>query len=351
MSPNEDYLTQSGNFNGHITQKKGQYAVKCMTRGEEDASIALARYANLKLPSKAKSLRVWHRRLCHLGIRNVFKLARRAEGIIISRDRQDNSPAACEHCANGKGHKQEYATKHLSSRAKEMGDRMHTDLKEVNFGTPERYFMIIVDDHSRYTWAFPLKYKSDAFETYQNFEKWFYTQFRRLIKKLHLRTAKTRYDSVSDDVATTLRGNTIDLSRQAAAYAIQQETEFVGLFDWDSMFLFQFDELDLDEEIIGDSAYGNGLTTEDQNSSERLCLDSYLPLAKRRLGHKQRMLSLANLICFIRTNESSSAVMPLRKAGFWMVGISASDGQDVLSTLHDVSRCQTDQSLDCAAVG
>ena len=184
LSPNEDYLTQGGNYIGHIKQRKGQYAVKCMTTSEEDAFIAQARYANLKPPSKAQPLTVWHRRLCHLGIRNVWKLARQAEGVIISRDRQDNSPAVCEHCANGKGHKQEYATKQAPSRAKEVGDRMHTDLKEVNFGTPEKYFMIIVDDHCRYTWGFPLKNKSDAFQTYKNFVKWFHTQFRKSIKKL-----------------------------------------------------------------------------------------------------------------------------------------------------------------------
>src|SRR5271170_2479095 len=98
LSPNEDYLTLRDNLIGHMTQKKGQYAVKCIIGGEEDASTALARYANLKPPSKAQPLTVWHRRLCHLGIRNVVKLARQAEGVIISRDRQDNSPAICEHC-------------------------------------------------------------------------------------------------------------------------------------------------------------------------------------------------------------------------------------------------------------
>src|SRR4051794_28643878 len=76
LSPSEDYLTQRGNVIGHIIQKEGQYAIKCMTTGEEDTTIAQARYANLKLPSKAQPLRVWHRRLCHLGIRNVIKLAR-----------------------------------------------------------------------------------------------------------------------------------------------------------------------------------------------------------------------------------------------------------------------------------
>lgn len=68
------------------------------------------------------------------------------------------------------------------------------------------------------------------------------------------------YDSLGDDnpedVATTFEKNAIWLSRQAAAYAIRQETQFVGLFDWDSMFLFQFGELDLDQDFIGDSAHG-----------------------------------------------------------------------------------------------
>jgi hypothetical protein len=67
------------------------------------------------------------------------------------------------------------------------------------------------------------------------------------------------YDNMEDarhTVATTFRENALWLSRQAAAYAIQQKTQFVGLFDWDSMFLFRFGELKLDEQIVGDSAYG-----------------------------------------------------------------------------------------------
>jgi hypothetical protein len=68
---------------------------------------------------------------------------------------------------------------------------MHTDLKEVKFGTPEQYFMIIVDDHSRYTWAFPLKNKPDANKTYQTFEKWFRTQFGKQIKKRRAESDKT----------------------------------------------------------------------------------------------------------------------------------------------------------------
>jgi hypothetical protein len=62
--------------------------------------------------------------------------------------------------------------------------------------------------------------------------------------------------SGADPVATTLQSNAIPVSQQAAAYAIRQETRFVGLFDWQSMFLFYFGELDMDNQEIGDSAYG-----------------------------------------------------------------------------------------------
>lgn len=55
---------------------------------------------------------------------------------------------------------------------------------------------------------------------------------------------------------TILEGNAVAVSQQAAAYAIRQETRFVGLFDWNSMFLYYFGELNLDNDQIGDSAYG-----------------------------------------------------------------------------------------------
>ena len=69
---------------------------------------------------------------------------------------------------------------------------------------------------------------------------------------------KEAYDNTDNDsgMATTLKANAIALSKQAAAYAKVQETQFIGLFDWDSMFLFRFCQLDLDSDDIGDWAYG-----------------------------------------------------------------------------------------------
>ena len=51
--------------------------------------------------------------------------------------------------------------------------------------------------------------------------------------------------SGTDPVATTLENNAIPVSQRDAAYAIRQETRFVGLFDWYSTFLFYFGELDI----------------------------------------------------------------------------------------------------------
>ena len=67
----------------------------------------------------------------------------------------------------------------------------------------------------------------------------------------------------ADAEATNFEGNAFWLSKQAAAYAIEQETQFVGLFDWDSMFLFRFGEFNPGEEGVGESAYGTWV--EDRN--------------------------------------------------------------------------------------
>ncbi|OCK98782.1 uncharacterized protein K441DRAFT_693517 [Cenococcum geophilum 1.58] len=85
--------------------------------------------------------------------------------------------------------------------------------------------------------------------------------------------ATTRKDKIqeaygkvgSNGAATTLKGNAITLSQQASAYAIRQETQFIGLFDWDSMFLFQFCGLDPDAEEIGDWAYGTWVEDKEPN--------------------------------------------------------------------------------------
>ena len=45
-----------------------------------------------------------------------------------------------------------------------------------------RYFVIFVDDYSRYSWIFNVKYRSELLQVYSNFAKMVETQFSKRIK-------------------------------------------------------------------------------------------------------------------------------------------------------------------------
>ena len=82
-------------------------------------------------------------------------------------------------------------------------------------------------------------------------------------------------------VATALRNNAVYLSSQASAYALRQHTKFVALFDWDSLFLFQLNEMG--KKFVGDCAYGTRVEGKDPGIfSERVFLDFWLPPATQR---------------------------------------------------------------------
>ena len=45
-----------------------------------------------------------------------------------------------------------------------------------------RYFVVFVDDYSRYSWIFNVKYRSELLQVYSNFAKMVETQFSKCIK-------------------------------------------------------------------------------------------------------------------------------------------------------------------------
>ena len=53
-----------------------------------------------------------------------------------------------------------------------------------------KYFLTVVDDHSRYTWVFMLTSKSDAPSIIQNFFTFVYTQYKLTIKAVRTDNAK-----------------------------------------------------------------------------------------------------------------------------------------------------------------
>jgi len=108
-------------------------------------------------------------------------------------------------------------------------------------------------------------------------------------RETKIQEAYARMDDDDNDdggyaVATTFRGNAVQLSKQAAAYAIRQKTQFVGLFDWDSMFLFQFGELDLGQRAIGDSAHGTWVEDESPTFFRKTLLGFLVAACEAKIG-------------------------------------------------------------------
>jgi hypothetical protein len=64
-------------------------------------------------------------------------------------------------------------------------DLVHSDIWDsAPFSTEggSRYFVIFVDDYSRFTWIYMLKHCSDLVPIFQTFHKMIQTQFSRTIK-------------------------------------------------------------------------------------------------------------------------------------------------------------------------
>ena len=64
-------------------------------------------------------------------------------------------------------------------------DLIHCDLwgpSPVPSNLGYKYYVIFVDDHSQFTWLYPLKFKSDFFRIFIQFQKFVETQFSLKIK-------------------------------------------------------------------------------------------------------------------------------------------------------------------------
>ncbi|GKC93843.1 retrovirus-related pol polyprotein from transposon TNT 1-94 [Tanacetum coccineum] len=116
---------------------------------------------------------LWHKRLAHLNIKTINKLAKQNLVIgfpllVYSKDKP------CSSCEKGKHHRASFKTKQTTSSIKKCLHLLHMDLfgpvtpRSINH---EKYTLVIVDEYSRYTWVYFLKKKSQAPETIMSFIK------------------------------------------------------------------------------------------------------------------------------------------------------------------------------------
>ncbi|KAK8921677.1 hypothetical protein KSP39_PZI020061 [Platanthera zijinensis] len=144
-----------------------------------DNEVVLTSTAQIQQQTK-----LWHQRLGHLNGQDMKKLSTQHMVEGLPPITTDNT--VCEKCAEGKNHR--LPSPKTSYRRSLMPlDLIHSDLWGPST-TPSLsgkiYFLLFVDDCSRFMWIYFLKHKSDSFETFQIFKALVEKQFERSIKIL-----------------------------------------------------------------------------------------------------------------------------------------------------------------------
>lgn len=122
---------------------------------------------------------VWHRRLAHANSQ-VLQHLKKIKAISTNKS---NESTLCEPCQMGKSSKLPFFTS-LSLSMTPL-DKIHRDLwgpSPIVSNQGFKYYAILVDDYSRFSWLFPLKCKSDFFQVFVNFQKQVQKQYNTKIK-------------------------------------------------------------------------------------------------------------------------------------------------------------------------
>jgi hypothetical protein len=147
---------------------------------------------------------LWHRRLGHVGIKQLNRLVKHdlvrcLKDIVFEKDKLYSS------CQAGKQVENTHPKKSMMTTSKAF-KLLHMDL----FGPTQytsiggnKYGFMIVDDFTRYTWAFFLVDKSDVFATFKSFVKGIHNEFKTTIKRVNSNNGSefknTRIDELCDN--------------------------------------------------------------------------------------------------------------------------------------------------------
>ena len=124
------------------------------------------------------SLALWHARLGHASSSRVQQLASRGLLDSVSTENFD-----CVLCQLGKQPALPFNSN--ESISTDIFDLIHSDVwgpSSISSIGGSRYFVVFVDDYSRYSWIFHMKHRSELLQVYSNFAKMVETQFSKRIK-------------------------------------------------------------------------------------------------------------------------------------------------------------------------
>jgi len=129
---------------------------------------------------------LWHQRLGHLNFSDMLKIA--GKGIVEGLTKMEKTEkGVCGACQLGKQTRAAHK-KILGIHTSRNLELMHMDLmgptRTASLGG-KRYILVIVDDFSRYTWAIPIREKSDAFDVAQHLFKKIQVEQNCQIMRIH----------------------------------------------------------------------------------------------------------------------------------------------------------------------
>ncbi|KAL6348322.1 hypothetical protein AAG906_005622 [Vitis piasezkii] len=121
---------------------------------------------------------LWHQRLGHPSSGPLQVLAK------VNPEIYFDSKHVCDICPLAKQTRLSFPSSFISSHA--PFDLIHCDIwgpHRINSHSGARYFLTIVDDHTRYTWIHLMSFKSETQGILQSFISWVETQFNHLDTK------------------------------------------------------------------------------------------------------------------------------------------------------------------------
>ena len=135
---------------------------------------------------------LWHRRLAHVGMKNLHKLLK-GEHVICLTNVQFEKDRPCAACQAGKQVGGAHHSKNVMTTSRPL-ELLHMDLfgpvAYLSIGG-SKYGLVIVDDFSRFTWVFFLQDKSETQGTLKRF-------LRRAQNEFELKVKKIRSDNGSE---------------------------------------------------------------------------------------------------------------------------------------------------------
>ncbi|GJR33808.1 retrovirus-related pol polyprotein from transposon TNT 1-94 [Tanacetum coccineum] len=161
FSEHDSEITKDGKVIGRGIRKKGLYVMKLGNKPKDKICLATI---------DEKSM-LWHRRLGHANMRLIQLLA--SKELVRNLPKLKFDQHFCDACKIEKQAHASHKAKNIVSMTRCL-EILHLDIfgpSAVRSYGGNRYTLVIIDDHSRYTWTRFLEDKTEAFDQFEIFSK------------------------------------------------------------------------------------------------------------------------------------------------------------------------------------